>query len=325
MVDIIKNLYFNLSKYSDLNNIQKYIHKNWSKNHILSKNIKLFKWQHQFYKNKIDFLVKKKNKKIVSLLGVINQSRDKKYSEISLAIWHSLNKTSGLSLILDIFDNKTIKLIKATTISKNVHELYKTLGFNVQNFNQYYLTNLDKKNQKITKNLIKEKFVYNKKNNDVIYKKINELFFYKKNLPNRKYIEWRFCKNPVYEYYFLSDKSLKLILIYRVVAIKKLKFLSVVDFIGSFRGKSKFINKISQFLKNKKYHHLEFLHFGTEDLNILSSGLKQTNKKQILPLLTEPYIGLKKKEILCGYKLLTKIKKIKIVRADGDADRPSKQ
>lgn len=325
MVDIIKNLYFNLSKYSDLNNIQKYIHKNWSKNHILSKNIKLFKWQHQFYKNKIDFLVKKKNKKIVSLLGVINQSRDKKYSEISLAIWHSLNKTSGLSLILDIFNNKTIKLIKATTISKNVHELYKTLGFNVQNFNQYYLTNLDKKNQKITKNLIKEKFVYNKKNNDVIYKKINELFFYKKNLPNRKYIEWRFCKNPVYEYYFLSDKSLKLILIYRVVAIKKLKFLSVVDFIGSFRGKSKFINKISQFLKNKKYHHLEFLHFGTEDLNILSSGLKQTNKKQILPLLTEPYIGLKKKEILCGYKLLTKIKKIKIVRADGDADRPSKQ
>ena len=325
MEDIIKNLYLNLSKYSDLTNIQKYIHKNWRKNHILSKNIKLFKWQHQFYKNKIDFLVKKKNKKIVSLLGVINQSRDKKYSEISLAIWHSLNKTSGLSLILDIFDNKTIKLIKATTISKNVHELYKTLGFNVQNFNQYYLTNLDKKNQKITKNLIKEKFVHNKKNNDVIYKKINKLFFYKKNLPNRKYIEWRFCKNPVYEYYFLSDKSLKLILICRVVAIKKLRFLSVVDFIGSFRGKKKFINKISQFLKNKKYHHLEFLHFGTEDLNILSSGLKQTNKKEILPLLTEPYIGLKKKEILCGYKSLTKIKKIKIVRADGDADRPSKK
>ncbi len=325
MEDIIKNLYLNLSKYSDLTNIQKYIHKNWRKNHILSKNMKLFKWQHQFYKNKIDFLVKKKNKKIVSLLGVINQSRDKKYSEISLAIWHSLNKMSGLSLILDIFDNKTIKLIKATTISKNVHELYKSLGFNVQNFNQYYLTNLDKKNQKITKNLIKEKFTYTKRNNDIIYKKINELFFYKKNLPNKKYIEWRFCKNPVYEYYFLADKSLKLILICRVVAIKKLKFLSVVDFIGSFRGKKKFINKISQFLKNKKYHHLEFLHFGTEDLNILSSGLKQTNKKQILPLLTEPYIGLKKKEILCGYKSLTKITKIKIVRADGDADRPSKK
>ena len=77
------------------------------------------------------------------------------------------------------------------------------------------------------------------------------------------------------------------------------------------------------FLKIKKFNHLEFLHYGSEDTNIVNCGLKKTNINQILPLYTEPYIGLKKKNIFCGYKTTKKKVRIKIVRADGDADRPS--
>ena len=105
--------------------------------------------------------------------------------------------------------------------------------------------------------------------------------------------------------------------------IKEFQFLSIVDYFGSFKRKRDFIKKISQFLKKQNFHHLEFLHYGSEDENILKSGLKKADKNQILPLLTQPYIGLKKKEILCGYKAFKKITKIKIVRSDGDADRPS--
>ena len=152
MADIVKQKFKNyLSNFRNINEIQKYIHKYWKKKHILSKNKKLLIWQHQFLKNKIDFVLKKKGKKIISLLGIINQSRNKEYSEISLAIWHSINKTTGLSLMLNIFSFKSIKIIKATTISKKVFKLYETLGFKVQNFNQYYLTNLSKKNRKFQK------------------------------------------------------------------------------------------------------------------------------------------------------------------------------
>ena len=121
MVDIIKkDFHKHLTNLNYSKEIQKYIHKNWKKKHILSKNKKLFIWQHQFLKDKIDFFIRKKNKKIISLLGVINQSRDKKYSEISLAIWHSINKTAGLSLMTNIFFFKNIKIIKATTIFTKV-------------------------------------------------------------------------------------------------------------------------------------------------------------------------------------------------------------
>ena len=323
MADTVRNFLNSLTNYSDFKSIQKYIHQNWKQKHILSKNIKLFKWQHQFSKNKIDFVVKKKEKKVISILGIINQSRDKEYSEISLAIWHSLDRISGIGLMLRIFYNKNIKLIKATTISKNVLKLYKSLGFRVQNFNQYYLTYLNQKNQKITKNLIKEKIIPNKENNEIIFKKINKIFLYKRNLLNKDYIKWRFCKSPIFKYHFITDKTLELVLICRIVRVKKFRFLSVVDFIGSFKAKKNFIKKIPKFLKNQKLHHLEFLHYGNEDINILKSGLKKIKKHQILPLYTQPFIGLKKKEILCGYKLFNKNKKIKIVRADGDSDRPS--
>lgn len=324
MVDITKkNFYTHLTNLNRINDIQKYIHKNWKKKHILSKNKKLLIWQHKFLKNKIDFIIKIKKNNIISLLGIINQSRNKKYSEISLAIWHSINKTAGLSLMTNIFSFSNIKIIKATTISKNVFSLYKSLGFKVQNFNQYYLTTTSKKEQKITKGLIVEKLNFKNKNKKLIFKELNKISVLKYNFKNKKYINWRFCKNPIYDYYFLTENNTRLVLICRIVTIKNLKFLSVVDYLGSFKGKSKFIKKIAEFLKIKKFHHLEFLHYGSEDLNILKSGLKKANNNHILPLHTQPYVGLKKINILCGYKTNNEKINIKIVRADGDADRPS--
>ena len=57
------------------------------------KNKKLFDWMHISSKNKVDFIINKKNKKkIISILGIINNSRDSNYSEVSLAIWHSIKK-----------------------------------------------------------------------------------------------------------------------------------------------------------------------------------------------------------------------------------------
>ena len=217
-----------LADKSDLKDIQKYIHKKWKKKHILSQNTKLFKWQHQFLKNKIDFIVKKKNKKIVSILGIINQSRDDKYSEISLAIWHTSKQSYGLSLMLNLLSKKNFKIIKATTISKKVIQLYKFLGFTVKNFNQYYLKNIDKKKQKITKNLIPNISNFEYQKSDIIFDKIENLFLYKKNVKNSNYIKWRFCKNPVFKYNFLADKKLSLILICRVVKVKNLKYLNIV-------------------------------------------------------------------------------------------------
>ena len=80
---------------------------------------------------------------------------------------------------------------------------------------------------------------------------------------------------------------------------------------------------LSFFFKNSKILGLIFLIIFTIAIVTLSNQQKKVNKNQILPLLTQPYTGLKKIDILCGYKTINKNQIIKIVRADGDADRPS--
>lgn len=313
-----------LSNTSDKKEIKKYINKFWKKNHILVKNNKLFDWMYVSTKKKVDFIVNKKNKKIISILGVINNSRDRSYSEVSLAIWHSTKKTLGLSIFLQILLDNQVKIIKATTISPNMIPIYKSLGFEVKKFNQYYITNLKSKDQKISVRLKKTNTKYNLKKNTLIFDRIEKLLKIKKKI-NKKYLKWRYCLHPVYKYYFLSDNSYKLILICRIIKINNSKFISVVDYIGSFKNKNNLSEKIVNFLIREKFHHIEFLHYGNEDKYILLSGFRKASINQILPIYTEPFIGLNKIEIICGYKSKISLKKIKIVRADGDADRPNIQ
>ncbi len=321
MVGIIKkNLYNYLANSNDLKKIQSYIHNNWKKKHILSLNKKLFNWQHNSIKKKIDFLVKKKNNKIVAILGVINFSRDRNFSEVALAIWHTKKRVNGLNLFSKVLLDKNIKSIKATTISEEAIQLYKLIGFKVNSFNQYYITHLSSQKQQVSKGLIEEDLNMNIKCN-LIFDKIKKILKRKK--LDKKFLSWRYVNHPIYKYYFLTESNYRLILICRIIYIKDIKFLRVVDFIGSFKGKLKFSKKINIFLKKNNFHHIDFLHFGSEDKNIQLSGFKKINNNQILPLYTEPYTGLKKINMNLGYKLKNKKKKIKIVLADGDSDRPS--
>ena len=141
----------------------------------------------------------------------------------------------------------------------------------------------------------------------------------------KKYTKWRFLDHPIYKFFFIISKDKKLILIFRVVNVENRQFIKVVDFIGSFMNQKKFIDSLATFLEQNNFDYLEFLHFGFEDKYIVKSGFKKLNilKKQIMPIFHEPYLGLKNHKLCCGIKTILKSYKLKIVRADGDSDRPS--
>ena len=227
----------------------------------------------------------------------------------------------GLNLISKVLLDKNIESIKATTISEEVIPLYKLMGFKVNSFNQYYITHLPSQNQKVSKGLLKENLDLNINNCNLIFDKIIKIL--KKKKMDKNFLSWRYINHPIYKYYFLTEPNYKLVLICRIIRIKSIKFLRVVDFIGSFKGILNLSKKINVFLKKNNFHHIDFLHFGSEDKNILLSGFKKINNSQILPLYTEPYTGLKKINMNLGYKFKNNKKKIKIVLADGDSDRPS--
>ena len=310
-------LKINFLKLNEINLFKKFIYSNWSKKHIFLKSNSLIKWQHNSFYKRLDFFAAKEGNKIISLLGIINQSRDIKYKEVSLAIWISKKRSIGSKLFLNLEKKFKFNIIKGTTVNEKIIPMYKLLGFFVQKFNIYYLTNLSIKNQKLSKNLLPSR-LFNLKSlikvNFSDLKKINNI--------NLNYFKWRFLKHPFYKYYFITDKFKKLIIIYRIINIKNLKIMRIVDFIGTFNNKKQFIKKLNVYLYTNKIEYLEFFHYGFEDKFIKKNGLKKLNKNQKISIYTEPFKGLFNKNFFCCYKTKN-TKKIKIVRADGDFDRPS--
>ena len=99
-----------------------------------------------------------------------------------------------------------------------------------------------------------------------------------------------------------------------------MKYLRILDYYGDFKNLY-LKNSLSRFCEDNDFHHLEFLHFGDDKKYIIQSGFNLCNdKKSILPILSEPFIGLKNSNINIAYK---NFNHVKIVKGDVDADRPN--
>ena len=95
------------------------------------------------------------------------------------------------------------------------------------------------------------------------------------------------------------------------------------DFFGSFNKQKNFVKTLLKFCVNHNYNHIELMHYGHEDKFINKTLFRKKNINQKLPYYVEPFDNLKKQHLYFAYKSKLN-KKIKIVRADADADRPNK-
>jgi len=193
---------------------------------------------------------------------------------------------------------------------------YKYFKFNIVSFKKFYICSIKKK-QVISKNL-----KYTKPSDTAFIQSVSYINFYNviKSKCRRKYIKKRYQLHPFYKYMIIKDKRFSCFLIYRVVKIKKCKFIRVVDFEGSF-NKINLGNTLAKYCIDNNFEHIEFLYFGLYENLIKKSGFNLLDEeKDIMPILTEPYVGLKETNIIIAYKNL---KKISIVKGDVDADRPN--
>ncbi len=320
MVDL-NNFSFSFLKKNEIRALQIFLLKNWKpKKHILAKSRKFLLWQHFSKKKFLDFYICKHKDKIISTLGILDFSNSNQYKEIGLSMWISNIKYRFIGGIL--FKNFLNKFPKsqmvATGLNKSVIKYYKYFNFEIVVFNKYYICPLIPEKQFITKNLKTTKF---KKLDNNFVKKITFKSFYQTIKSNKKisFFKKRFEKHPAYKHFVIKDDRFKLYFIARSVRVSNFKFLRILDYHGSFDNVN-LGESLSRYCLDKGYHHVEFLHYGSEKRKILKSGFKILNqKKSIMPILTEPYIGLKESNIIIAYKNL---KKIKIVKGDVDADRP---
>jgi hypothetical protein len=316
MADLTK-ITFSFLKKKEYRKIQLFLQKNWKNNHIFVKSKKSLFWQHNSRKKFLDFYSCKIENKIISTLGVINLSSSPHYKSIGLGIWSSDKKSKNLGGILmrNFLKKYSKSRIIATGLVKNVVKYYKYFKFSVKKFNKYYICPLPSKNQVITKNLSITLPKNRQPLEELTFKQLYNSIKCKKKI---LYIKKRFQMHPKYKHLILKPNLYNLFFICRIVRIRNYSFLRILDYYGSFK-KTYLSAEFSKYCLEKKHEHVEFLHYGYEKKSILKSGFKlSSNKKNILPILTEPYIGLKNADIIVAFK---NFKRVKIVKGDCDADR----
>ena len=332
-----------LCENAEASNVQKFINEHWKKGHILVRNNILFEW---LYKNKsgYNFLIAKKNKSIIGVLGFIKNSHFDEFGInkdiIWLALWKVNDKVSppGLGLILlkkleNMHPNIDIAVLG---INKDHPKIYKAINYFTGIMKHYYLTNPDIKKFNILINSHGIKLPIPKKSDIKLIARqisaddlqsigsdliIKENSFYK----STEFFINKYLTNPFYNYKVFEikkDNILQALLVLRIINIKNCNVIRVID----FDGDESIISNIGLFFLNlmrtEKAEYVDFVQYGIDKKYFLNSGFKllDLNINVIVPNYFEPLIQ-KNIPLLFSYK--TNNNNIRIFKGDGDQDRPN--
>jgi len=333
---VLKKIKFEICTKEEIKQLKKFIHQEWRKNHILSKNNNVIEW---FYGNKklINFVLAKNHKKIIGILGFIpNFQFDyklKKNPIIWLAIWKVKNETSynGVGLGLLNFLQKKFKgyTIACNGVNDDVEKIYQLLNYKSFYLNHYYLINssvdqkIIKKKIKITK--YKEiKSIYKLEN---LKKKEIEKFKYSikyQNKKSTKYFINRYFRCPFFKYFIFGifkKNKLKGILSSKIQNYKSSKVLRIIDYYGDINLLRHLKTPIQKKMIELNIEYTDFYNFGINETLMKKSGFIRNNfnKRIVIPNYFYPFKN-KNIKIRSVYKNLSQ--KLFFYKGDGDQDMP---
>lgn len=338
---------------SDLQKIQSFIEKHWRKDHILTKDLKLFKYLYSFPESDdLNFLLYENNDdQLLGILGYIIASQfDSKIPPSANIVWYSIwkaiesksNKLIGLRLMSEL--SKKYKTIKRGTVGANISTLpiYKALGYNTGSLSTFYAVNTNKINFAIIKfknvSLIVDKPIKANSSNCSIrlIRCLEQLKAYAEwtnNLAKSNhsfktfdYIQNRYVNHPHFKYQFWELKSLgsKLLIVFREVFYHSSSLLRIVDYIGD----TCLFQDFDENLRSRVIGSSEYIEFRCTDLHyeLGCAGFCKLDPMQgtVIPGYYDPMV-FKNIEIhwslLSGFETLP-CKDI-IVVGDCDQDRPN--
>ena len=185
---------------SNKSELIKTINDHWKNNHILVRNSKVFDLQHK-QDNSYSFLTLKHENRIISFLGYIYSNSNK--NSLWLAIWKSIDSGSGgVNLLFHLISNNP-EFMGVLGISDFTSNITKKLGWVQGKMDHYYLS-LKKNLNSLSTNTNNEEYVFSDSLNLDFLKLSSELL----PLKDKEYYLKRYLKHPVFEYKYLSIKSL---------------------------------------------------------------------------------------------------------------------
>ena len=233
------------AKADDIPDIMCFIEKYWRKNHIMSRDRRLFEFQHK-WGEEVSFVISEKDGDITGLLGYIPYSG--KNRDITLAIWKTTKTEEtmqGINMLTFLQKNGDVRTIAAPGINPKTRSIYKFLGLNTGKMKQWYrLRKIDEyKIAKVNNATIPEdagkggliQYEITSYNHAVNEFGIEDCLVRERQLyKNKKFIKRRYFEHPSFSYikYGLFCEDKKSFIVLRVLRCNNSELLRVIDCIG---------------------------------------------------------------------------------------------
>ena len=323
----------------DIPSVMDFISTYWVDKHVLSKSLKLLDWQYGT-EDGFNFILAWDEAILVGVLGYIPTRRyDEKLSAnttIWLALWlvHDEYQSSmlGLKLLKALEVTEPHVAIAVNGVNLKAVQIYKALGYSVEDLCQYYLVNTT----------VPQNVLQNPKNLPLATAVFGRAIFKRMHASDLEYLgvsietnSWlktpeffnkRFLQHPFYEYYlygiFLSGKP-HAVIASRIAKYKSSRVLRVVDFTGDADVLGDCGSAFENLMAEHNVEYMDFWQFGIESEILERSGFQAVDLagELICPNYFEPFVK-KNGRIICCFKGRVD-RPLIVCRADGDQDRPN--
>lgn len=326
-------------KKSELAKLQYFIDKYWRKNHIMSKSVDLFNFQHDAIGTDYYSFIVAENTQTNEFDGVFGYISSYRY-DISHqtpkigygAIWKvrdDIHNTEigkvGLNLLKFILKNEQFESFGSLGISKIHKDIALALNFTVGVSSHYYYANNKIHSFKIAKSPITKREIssistvkeINLTDIDTIHNTLNP---YK----NICYYQHRYQNHPYYKYIFwgvFTDNKLCAILVIRKVFVSDNSCLRIVDMIGESDKIYNLSSEFQRILEGENIEYIDCLNHGIDKEFFFKLGFNilDNDGDTIIPEYFEPF---ERKNIPIEYAYISN-KSLIIFKGDGDQDRPN--
>jgi hypothetical protein len=333
---------FRKAKMDDVDNLMRFIRKNWRENHILGNDREFLLYEHG-NKDEINFVIceNKKNGEIVGMHGFIPYSWDKELCHIC-GVMTMVKKDTAIPMLGVELIKRFIEIMQYNTYCgigtnpKTMVPLVKRLFHRyVGKMEHYYMLNEKVNEFKIAKIVNRgKKRVGSIDSNQAELIEFKEFEEVKKRfilnnsyhfLPYKEdwYIEKRYFNHPIYHYRVWGitvDGEVRALLFGRQIEHANAKVLRFVDFIGDIEDLVLVGKGIKVIIERDGYEYTDFLLYGVPEEIMSKAGFvhKTEEEGNIIPNYFEPFV-----QSNVDIWLETSHEDMIIFRADADADRPN--
>lgn len=319
----------------DIGAIMSFIDANWRKNHILSRDKKLFEWQYIDDNNVNMVIGEDMEGEIQAILGYIPYSSGKE-KDISLALWKAKEGTNflGVKLLLFLLEKIPHRNVFCNGINMETTAIiYQRLGMKTGDLKQWYRLG-NKKDYKIARIVDRRLPDINKQVNvklerikdiDTLLKNLNEKMFDTHMVPFKSmfYVAKRYFEHPLYEYLIymicVNEEKGDTAIVFRIQEYNSSKVLRLIDVIGDYSKLACITDEIDKLVKQFGAEYVDMYEVGLDDTMLYKSGwLKVGENENIIPNYFAPYTQQNVTIHMCS-----KNEQIVLFKGDGDQDRPN--